>query len=151
MTEQDVRLAISIFADATSEGVMDMAKAIEDDAMWERNRRLIAPDVRVHFVNPDSSGLVVMEQDYEGIEGLRQGWRRWLTPWDSYLITVEDVIDAGEGRVVVLVTSTARMRDSGAEVPQAAATTFVAEAGVISEIWFYLDQDQARRDAQLPE
>jgi hypothetical protein len=149
MSQEDVRLALSIFADATMDGVLDMAKAIEDDAMWERNRKSIAPDVQVHFVNPDSSGLVVMEQDYEGIEGLRQGWRRWLSPWEGYMINIEDVIDAGEGRVLVLVTSNARMKESGAEVPQSAATKFVVEAGVISEIWFYLDQDQARRDAQL--
>ena len=149
MAEQDVRLALSIFADATTEGVLDMAKAIEDDAMWERNRKLMAPDVQVHFVNPDSGGLVVMEQDYEGIEGLRKGWRRWLEPWESYMITIEDWIDAGEGRVLVLVTSTARMKGSDAEVPQSAATKFVTEGGVIGEIWFYLDQAQARRDAGL--
>ena len=149
MSEHDIQLALTIFADAYREGVVDMVQAIEDDALWERNSKRIAPDVRVRFVTPDAGGPVVMEQEYEGIEGLREGWRAWLAPWDRYAIAVEEVLDAGDGRVVLLVTSTARMRDSGTEVPQPAATTFVVERGLIAEVDFYLDPQQAKRDAGL--
>lgn len=149
MSEDDIQLALTIFADANREGVVDMVEAMEDDALWERNSKRMAPDVRVRFVTPDASGPIVMEQEYEGIEGLRTGWRAWTAPWDRYAIAVEDVIDAGDGRVVLLVTSTARMRDSETEVPQSAATTFVVKGGLIAEIDFYLDQQQAKRDAGL--
>lgn len=149
MSEHDIQLAMTIFADAYREGVVDMVEAMEDDALWERNRKRIAPDVRVRFVTPDAGGPIVMEPEYEGIEGLRTGWRAWLAPWDRYAIAIEEVIDAGDGRVVLLVTSTARMRGTSTEVPQLAATTFVVKGGLIAEIDFYLDQQQAKRDAGL--
>jgi ketosteroid isomerase-like protein len=138
-----------IFADATSDGELDMAAAIEDDDLWKRNEKLIAPDVKVRFVNPDAGGVQIMDQDFEGVEGLRTGWRTWLEPWDRYRIRIDDVVDAGGGLILMLVTSNARMRDSEIEVPQAAASLFRVREGRVVEVSFYLDQAQARRDAGL--
>jgi hypothetical protein len=149
MTEDDVRLALTIFADAIRDGELDMARAIEDDALWERNRDRMSPDVKVRFVNPEEGGVQVMDQDYEGIEGLRQGWRTWLAPWDRYRILIEEALDAGDGQVLLLVRSVAHMRDSEVEMPQEAAALARIEDGRAVEISFYLDQAQARRDAGL--
>jgi len=148
MSEQDVRLALSIFADATQGGMLDMAEAIADDELWDRNQQHFDPEAKIKFVIP-GDGVEVMEQEYVGIEGLRAGWRAWLVPWDSYLIVIDEIIDAGEGGVLLLVTSAARMRDTGAEVPQSAATRFVVKDDRIAEVNFYLDQQQARREAGL--
>jgi ketosteroid isomerase-like protein len=147
--EEDLWLAMMVFADVTSEGELDMAAAIEDDGLWKRNENLIAPDAKVRFVSPDVAGVQVMDQDFEGIEGLRTGWRTWLEPWDRYRIKIDEMLDAGGGLILVLVTSTARMRDSEMEVPQSAASMFRVKEGRIVEISFYLDQAQARRDAGL--
>ncbi len=149
MSAEDVQLALTIFADATRDGVLDMAEAIADDDLWARNEERLADDVKVKFLNPPSGGVEIMEQDYVGIEGLRAGWRNWLEPWGSYLITIGEIIDAGNGRVLLLVTSVARMHESRTEVPESAATVFRVENGLIVEINFYLDQKQAREDAGL--
>src|SRR5918992_3410041 len=105
MAEEDLRLAVSIFADHTRDGVLDMAAAIEDDEMWERNRPLFDPEAEIRFVIPNDSGVHVMPEEYVGIEGLREGWRRWMEPWDGYRIVIDDFIDAGAGGILVMVTS----------------------------------------------
>lgn len=149
MSVEDFQIALSIFADFTDEeGVMDMGAAIGDDELWARNAQQFDPDAEIHFVTPGDVAVDVME-DYRGTEGLREGWRTWLEPWDRYLITVEDFIDAGGGKVLVLVTSTARMRGTDAEVSQSAAALYFVEQGRIVRVNFYLDQHQARRDAGL--
>jgi ketosteroid isomerase-like protein len=148
VSQDDLQLALAIFADATRDGELDMASAIEDETLWERNRERIAEDAKVTFVNP-SVGVKVMEQEYVGIDGLREGWRNWLAPWDRYRVVIDDWHDVGGGQVLVLVTSTARMRESGIEVPQSAASIFRADGGLIREIRFYLDQAQAREAAGL--
>ena len=150
MSADDLQLALMIFAEATGEdGVLDMAAAIEDDELWARNAERIAPDCKVRFTNPPGIDLEVMARDYVGIEGLREGWRNWLEPWDSYMVTIEDFIDIGDGRVLVLVVSRSRFRDSTADVTENAASMFRVKDGVVVEIYFYLDQQQARADAGL--
>ena len=150
MSTEDLQLALLIFAESTDDdGVLDMAAAIADDELWARNAERIARDCKVKFVNPPGIDLEVMGRDYVGIEGLREGWRNWLAPWDSYMVTVEDFIDIGDGRVLVLVVSRSRFRDSTADVTEKAASLFRVKDGIVVEIHFYLDQGQARRDAGL--
>jgi ketosteroid isomerase-like protein len=150
MADEDVRIAATIFAEPgpVAEPTFDMVAVIEDEERWSRNRELFQPDATIKFVTP-GEGVTVMQQEFTGIEGLRTGWRNWLDPWESYRIETEEVIDAGEGRILILVTSKARMRGTGAEVPQSAASLFFVEDGRIAGINFYLDQAQARRDAGL--
>jgi ketosteroid isomerase-like protein len=150
VSDEELLLALSIFADATSEeGVLDMGAAIDDDDLWSRNAELFTDDVEIRFVTPGEMAVEVMAQDHTGIEGLREGWRIWLEPWDRYLITIDEWIDAGDGKLLVLVTSMARMRGTDAEVPQSAAALYFIEGGRIVRLNFYLDQEQARRDAGL--
>src|ERR1700692_643758 len=52
---------------------------------------------------------------YSGLDGLRAAWLDWLLPWESYHAGVEDVIDAGDGRVLVLTNDHARPKGVGAE------------------------------------
>ena len=150
MSAEDLELALMIFGEVTDEdGVLDMAAAIDDEELWARNAERIASDCKVRFANPPGADLEVMARDYVGIEGLRQGWRNWLEPWDSYLVTIEDFVDIGDGRVLVLVVSRSRFRNSTADVTERAASMFRVKDGVVVEIQFYLDQQQARRDAGL--
>ena len=150
MSEQDLQIALSIFADATTDArVLDMGTAIADDDLWSRNAKHFAPDAEIRFETPGEMAVEVMVQDYKGIEGLREGWRNWLEPWDRYLIEIDDWVDAGEGKVLVLVTSKARMKGTDVEVPQSAAALYLVEGGRIVKVTFYLDQNEARRDAGL--
>lgn len=122
MAAEDVQLALTIFADAVHDGALDMAVAIEDDELWKRNQERIAPDVAVRFVTPPGGGVEVMRQDYLGIDGLREGWRAWLEPWDRFELQIDEALDVGDGRVLVLVRTLARLRESTTEVPDRAAS-----------------------------
>jgi ketosteroid isomerase-like protein len=129
--------------------VIDLAEAIEDDELWARNEHLFDPRLTTRFMTPEAAGVRVMEGAYEGIEGLRAGWRAWLEPWDSWRVEPEKILDSGADTVLLLTRSTARMRDSGTEVPQATALMVKVDAGKVVEMRFYLDQQQAKRDAGL--
>ncbi|MEK6251143.1 MAG: nuclear transport factor 2 family protein [Actinomycetota bacterium] len=150
MSQEDVELVIGVFAAALQEvGHVEMRAMIEDDGVWARNAARFSPDVKVRFVTPRAGGVTVMEQAFEGIEGLREGWREWLKPWDEFHVVMEDVPDSGQGDVLVLAQATGRMRGTEAEVPQEVAALCRVERNRIVEIGFYLDQGQARRDAGL--
>jgi ketosteroid isomerase-like protein len=148
MSEADLQIAASFFGDVASTGVFDMAALVEDDEFWEGDEERVADDFVVRFPVAEDA-IQVMEQDYVGRDGFRRGWRTWLEPWDRYVVTIEEMLDAGDGRVLMMVSSKARMRGSDLEVPQSSAALFVIEDGKIVEIRFYLEQADARREAGL--
>lgn len=150
VSQADVELVILVFAEgAEGVGRIEMGKLMLDDSIWERNRARFSTDVQVRFVTPGDGGVQVMQQDFRGIEGLREGWGVWMEPWEEFWVDVADYVDAGSGQVLVIANATARMRGAGTEVPQEVAALARVEDGRIAEVGFYLDQQQARRDAGL--
>jgi ketosteroid isomerase-like protein len=148
MSQQDLEIAASFFGDVASEGVFDMAALVADDEFWEGEEDRVADDFVVRFP-PAEDGVQVMEPEYRGRDGFRRGWRTWLEPWDRYVVTIEEMIDVGDGSVLMMVKSSARLRGSDLEVPQSSAALFAIDRGKIVEIRFYLEQAHARRDAGL--
>lgn len=100
-------------------------------------------------MTPGDSGVGVMEQEFRGVEGLRDGWGVWMEPWEEFRVSVEEVVDTGDGQILVLASAVGRMRGTGAELPQEVAQLCRVVDGRITEVGFYLDQQQARRDAGL--
>ncbi len=99
---------------------------------------------------PEASGIEVMERsDFVGPEGLVEGWNIWLEPWEQFRVRLVEAIDAGGGVVLLLAQATGRMRVSGIEIPQEAASVHRVEDGRIVSMGFYLDIEQARQAAGL--
>jgi ketosteroid isomerase-like protein len=148
MSQEDVELVIGIF---TREGApeVEMGELMRDDEHWQSNGDRFSPNVEVRFVTPGDSGVEVMEQEFRGVDGLRQGWGVWMEPWEQFRVSVEEVVDTSDRQVLVLASAVARMRGTGAELPQEVAQLCRIEDGRITEVGFYLDQRQARRDAGL--
>ena len=98
MSQEDVELVRRLLKpfEAT-----DIAPIFRDDAaaaaMTAAASSLYAADFECAFIRDD-----VGRATYLGLDGLRAGFLDWLTPWASYRTEIEDFIDAGEGRVVVL-------------------------------------------------
>jgi ketosteroid isomerase-like protein len=148
MSQEDLELVIRAFSVAGDPKV-EMGALMRDDEFWRQNTDLFSENLTVRFVNPEQGGVQLMEQEFRGIDGLREGWGVWMQPWERFEVSVEDMVDAGDERVLVLGSAVVRTKESGAELPQEVGNLCRIQDGQIVEVDFYLDQDQARRDAQL--
>ncbi|HEX4564131.1 MAG TPA: hypothetical protein VH115_06705 [Solirubrobacteraceae bacterium] len=85
----------------------EIVPLFRDDAVSAALTAASAPfftsDFECVFVRDD-----VGRAAYLRLDGLRTAWLDWLLPWESYHAEIEDVIDAGEGRVLVLTRDYAR-------------------------------------------
>src|SRR2546430_16159363 len=148
MPQEDVQLVISVFTREAAPQI-EMGELMRDDEHWNRFRDRFSPGVEVKFVTPGGAGVGVMEQEFRGVEGLREGWGVWMEPWEEFRVSVEEVVDTADGQILVLASAVGRMRGTGAELPQEVAQLCRIVDGRITEVSFYLDQQQARRDAGL--
>jgi ketosteroid isomerase-like protein len=86
---------------------------------------------------------------YSGLDGLRAAWLDWLLPWESYHAEIEDVIDAGEGRVLVLTRDYACPKGASAEVYFVGAPIWTLRDGKVARIEFYWNRDEGIAAAGL--
>jgi ketosteroid isomerase-like protein len=105
----------------------------------------VSPDVEVTFAASHSGGPGLI---FHGLDGLIEGWRDWLMPWESYRFEVEDLIGAGDN-VVQTVRVAARTERHRVEVEHRPAAVWTIEGGSIVAIRFYLEHDQAFEYAGL--
>ena len=117
----------------------DIVLLFRDDTTYASIRAasepLFTPDFECVFVRQD-----VGRAAYPGLDGLRTAWLDWLEPWESYHPRVEDVIDAGDDRVVVLTRDHARPRGSTGETEFVGAPIWTVRDGKVARIEFYFDR-----------
>ena len=75
----------------------------------------------------------------------------WLAPWSSYRTEIEDCIDAGEGRVVVLTRDYACPLGAEAEVDFIGGPVWTVRDGKVARIEFYWNRDEGLKAAGLAE
>ena len=128
----------------------DIALLYRDDAiaasLAEASAPFFTPDFECVFVRGD-----VGRAAYSGLDGLRAAWLDRLEPWDRYWAGVEDVIDAGDGRVVVLTHDHARPKGTDAEVDFLGAPVWSVRDGKVARIEFYWNRDEGLKAAGLAE
>lgn len=91
-----------------------------------------------------------IEPVYRGREGMVEFWTSFIEePWALFRLEINEMVAAGDDRVLALLTFTGTERDSGEEVstPYAHLATFRGEE--ISRIDAYADWDEARAAAGL--
>jgi ketosteroid isomerase-like protein len=101
---------------------------------------LVAPNIEVWFVAPD--GTVPGGLTFKGVDGLLEGWRDWLLPYDSYLLSPEEYFGAGE-HVVMHVRVSARTERDGVTVEHRPSSVWTVRDGRIVAVRFFLDRDEA--------
>ena len=125
----------------------DLVPLFRDEAISGSITAASAPfftaDFQCVFVRDD-----VGRSSYSGLDGLRAAWLDWLLPWESYHAGVEDVIDAGDGRVLVLTNDHARPKGASAEVNRGAPVWTVRE-GKVARIELYWNRDEGLTAAGL--
>ena len=136
MSERNVDLVRRIFpAEA------DLAEVMRSDnpGAFVSDPRVLAPDMEVAFVAA-LAGAPGFEG--HGIEGMIAGWQDWLIPWDSYVLTAEDFLDAGD-KVVMLARVRGRTSRDGVEVEHSPAAVWSVTGAKVTAVTFFLQRDEA--------
>lgn len=147
MAGDAVQIVRGIYGDPQPGAEIDLAALTQSAEWWEQRRELMSPKVKVTFVVPSSGVKVMGRQEFVGIAGLIEGWRLWLEPWEQFRVALAEIVDAGGGRVLAQGRATGRLRGSGVEMTQDAASLHMVQGGKVAWMRFYLDSAQARRDA----
>ena len=100
---------------------------------------LAQPDFEVAMVGP---GYLPEAARPIGLEGFREAWLDWTSPFESFRIEVERVIDAGD-RVVSLVRQIGRTKTGGVEIEASAAAVWTIRDGKLTRVEFHLDREAA--------
>jgi len=128
----------------------DIIPLYRDDAtsaaMTAAAAQFFTPDFECVFVRADVGRVA-----YSGLAGLRAAWLDWLSPGGSYFAGVEDVIDAGEGRVVVLTRDHACPKGASAEVTFLGAPVWTVRDGKVARIEFYWNRAEGLAAVGLEE
>ncbi len=129
-------------------GNIDVAEVLASDdpaSAFIGDLSVIAPDLVVEFSGGISGGPPVR---YQGLVGLIEGWRDWLTPWETYRLEPEDYIDAGD-RVITLARVRGRTSRHGVELEHNPAAVWTLEDGWVTEARFFLERPSAFEFAGL--
>jgi ketosteroid isomerase-like protein len=99
------------------------------------------PEVELDASRLGVAGLAGRGRVYHGHDGLRIFFREWHDAWDEMEYGYEELIDAGE-HVISLLVYRGRGRVSGAEVemPVAIVETF-RDGKIVRVVWFLRRED----------
>jgi hypothetical protein len=134
------------FAAITEERRTDLcafARGVTADAVEEALR----PDAPIRFHVPGGGGLGTMGSDFTGAAGLIAGWREFVEPYEEFVAETGETGPTPDGRVLQLSTCFGRLRGSSSTIEVPTAAIYGIEGEHLTRIDFYLDRDQARRDA----
>ena len=80
---------------------VDLVQLFSDEVTVDSLLGAVAPLFSADFVC--SVKTPVGGSSGAGVEGLRAIWLEWLLPWETYRTEIEEVIDAGDRTVVILI------------------------------------------------
>jgi ketosteroid isomerase-like protein len=146
MGREDVELVARLQALITA--TEDLQRRLDDDTLRDSLEELIDPVAEIRFKDVEGGTFGDFRVPAPGVEGLQAGWKDWLQPWEEFRLVFERSIDAGDGRVLSLGEMRGRVR-GGVEFSQPGAAIIRVHEGLIVAMDFYLDRQQARRDAGL--
>ena len=137
MSHENVDLIVSL----QPAPAIDIAELFRDGAKSTALVEAVAPllhrDFEAVFVDPLRG-----ETTYRGIDGLREAWLDWLSPWEAYRTEIEEARDLGD-RVLLLVHDFGRRKGSTQEVALNAAAVWTVRDRKIVRAEFHNDRTAA--------
>jgi ketosteroid isomerase-like protein len=119
------------FADAITRGDRELALAV------------CHPEIELN------SMLGISGHAYHGHEGIHEYFDDVASAWEHWTVEVERVVEAADGRVVIVMTMHARGRGSGATLAGRTAHIWTVRDGRLLRNELYRDPEQALRDVGL--
>lgn len=108
------------------------------------------PDIEWDTTNIRTFGLDDLAGVYQGHEGVRTYWRRWLQAWKDLDFEVEDVLDAGDEVVALIRNQRQWGRHSGIPVEMPPyGLIFTIRHGKVVQWRNFADQESALEAAGL--
>jgi ketosteroid isomerase-like protein len=136
---------VVIVRDAFFPEGLDLVAVLESGEFGRAIRvEALAEDAEVVFATPSGPRAMFL-----GPGGFVEGWRDWLAPWASYTVTVEELIEAGGGRILALAQLSGETRRDHVKIEHPAAAVLEVRDGKITRVEFHLDRDEARQAAGL--
>ena len=89
------------------------------------------------------------ERTYKGYDAVRRHLTELIAPFDGVRILPREFIDAGSGKVVVILHVTGRGKSSGFEIDTQFAHVLSLSAGRVTRLQAFLEADDALRAADL--
>ena len=126
MSERDVELLRDGFSRLAEEG-------------YESLMPLVHPD----FEMTTQPGIAAEPQTYRGSEGMRRWWESFYEVMDEVRVEPTELLDAGEGRVVVEAVLRATGQTSGLEVTQDAYMLIHVRDELMHRIEFFFTLEDA--------
>jgi SnoaL-like domain len=126
----------------------DLKTSLGDTAFLEQMATIVDPEARFRWKDTEGGALGDNAVEARGVDGLRAGWDEWLEVWDEFRIQWDSHEAVDEETIVSYVVLEGRI-PAGVEMAQQAASIAKVRDGLIVDMSFYMDREQARRDAGL--
>ena len=129
----------AFFRDMNERNLDDVFAAVFDAGMF-------APDATLS-PSLDAAG----SRTFVGRQGFIEWTRTWAEAFVDYRLQLEDVVDAGDEHVVLVVRQSATGRESGASVELRFGIVFTFKGGQVTEQRHYTDPAEAFKAVGLAE
>jgi ketosteroid isomerase-like protein len=106
---------------------------------------LLDDDVEFDF----SAYPVPSSPELRGKEAAIEWSRSWWGTWDDYVLEATEIIDAGEGRVVVVQYERGRGKGSGAQLDRRWAVVYALRAGKVTRFQTFRTREDALKAVGL--
>ena len=113
------------------------------DLIEELLRERAHPEYETVMVPQDGPPLV-----YGGVDGFREAWTEWLSPWQEFRVEFEELIPV-EDMVAMLVRQVGTTKHGGVEVATESGTVWWVVDGRVRRASFYIDREAALKAAGL--
>jgi len=115
---------------------------------WELNTMAMHPErFTVTSGDPGRWPLPGPHDTYRGVDGFLELQEAWMEVWGDLRLSLDEVVDAGNGRVVVLFRQSATAAASGVELEEPLAMINEFAGGRLVHQTYWRDQEVALRSA----
>jgi hypothetical protein len=130
----------------SSGGPFSPGATVDGDEMIQAVTELLR-----HNAHPEYVTLMVSEavsNGYPGVDGFREAWSDWISPYDGFRIEVEEALML-EDKLVFTVRQIGTTRHSEVDVETSSAAVWWFEEGRVRQAAFYLDRQAGLKAAGI--